>query len=181
MCLLYLPSDTQTNSGSSSDDSDLATFQAKEMFFDSPKFQPYQESNVDSLKSPEFINKYAFFIRVVYICIRLEIPIFVSHKSGALVLASHRELKAAIYLRKKKLLEDHILVLKRQHRAHAIDYTDEYLPFYQSFQREIDAIHKILRNIDGIIAKKIASEQDNLLTMLLPYFRAKERFIETYR
>jgi hypothetical protein len=151
------------------------------MFFDSPKFQPYQESNIDSLKTPEFINKYTFFIRVVYICLRLEIPIFTSYKSGALVLSSYRELRLSIHARKKKLLEDHITILKRQHRSYAIDYSAEYATFYQTTQREMDAIHKILRNLDDIIAKKIVTEQDNLLTMLLPYFRAKERFIETYR
>jgi len=185
MCMLYLPPEeddatdqARTALGSSNDSEQL--YQPKDMFFDSPKFQPYQESNIDSLKSTEFLNKHTFFVRVIYICLQLGISIFASHKSGAIVLLSYRELKLKIYARKKELIGDHILILKKQQRAQTHDYTSEYVPYCQDYQRSMDTIHKILRAINDILAKGIASEQDNLLSMLLPYFRAKERFIEKY-
>lgn len=183
MCQLYLPSDLDPDiDTSTSDDSDSRKQISRpgDMFFDSPKFQPYQESNIDSLRSQEFINKHTFFVKVVYVCLQLSISIFASHKSGALVLLSYRELKVAIYARKKELLGEHIAILKKQHRSPSKDYSSEYNAYCQDFQSRVDTIHKILRAIDDIISKGIATKQDNLLSMLLPYFRAKERFIERY-
>ena len=165
-----------------------------DIFIDSPYFESYQENNIDYLKSEEFLNKYTFFIKVIYFCLKLNINIFSetsnknydkkakqnSNDDRTVIIVSNFNLLKAINLSKRKLISDHIKLLNSHAKLCSKDYTESYVAYVQDYTKKMLTIEKIKRGINSIIDSKIATNSDNLISMLLPYFRAKESFIEEY-
>lgn len=164
-------------------DDDMASITIDEISLESPGFKKYNgKSNTQSteiiLKSEEFDKKYIFFIKILYICLRVNIELF-NIKNNILTFKNNFYLIKSIEKQKKKYMLEHINILKYDYKniANINNNYEKYVNKYIIKQKILD---KIIGYIKKILEHGILKKTDNLLSLLLPYFYKYTEYIEEY-
>jgi hypothetical protein len=148
--------------------------------FSSPVFKKSSKKNSNILESKEFKKKYSFFIKIIFACLKTNVEIF-DIVNESIIFKNIYALIKSIELTKKKLIMEHIELLKNYHRSitQKIDgtYFDDYIPSFVAKNKVID---KILETIKKLTKEEIISSTDNLFILVLPYFYTYTKYIEEY-
>jgi hypothetical protein len=172
ICNLYKNMDCQGNMSISLNEIDIS----------SPKFKKTDKikDSANVLESNEFQKKYSFFIKIIYACLKIDIELF-DIVDGSILFKNNYSLIKSIELQKKKIIMDHMTILKNQHRSISQKinqtYYDEYIPAYIAKNKIID---KILESIKKLIKANVITNSDNLFELILPYFYTYSKYIEEY-
>jgi len=170
ICNLYNNNDNNSSTSISLNDID----------FSSPVFKKTSKKNSNILESKEFKKKYSFFVKIIFACLKTNVEIF-DIVNESIIFKNIYALLKSIELAKKKLIMEHIEILKNHHRsiAQKIDesYFDDYIPGFIAKNKVID---KILETIKKLIKEGIVNNTDNLFTLVLPYFYTYTKYIEEY-
>lgn len=153
--------------------------------FSSPRFTKInskinrRKKQNEILVSDEFTKKYAFFIRIVYACLKINIDIFNS-SSDIITIKNNHQLIKSLEIRKKQLIQEHINILKDQHKNSHRLINKKYEEYCSNFLAKIKIIEKISVAITKLVNADVFGKTDNLLTLILPYFYTYTEFIEEY-
>jgi len=145
----------------------LQTF--SEINFSSPLFLPDR-----SVK--EYTHRTQFIIKVVYVCLRLDVDIFTVQDDGITILNIHNLVKVLSSAR-RRLLTEHIQMLK-QYQHQNLD--DNYLSYHASFVPKVRLVERIIYVLEKLVSQGVLRYQDNLLTLILPYHYHFNEYIEDY-
>ena len=176
ICNLYKPKSKKKTSESLS---------LSEIQFSSPQFKKInvrenrKKNQNEILVSDEFTKKYAFFIRIMYSCLKINVDIF-NINSTIITIKNNYQLIKALDTRKKQLLVDHINILKIQHKNSNQEIDVNYESYCTNFLTKIKIIDKITGALNKLIKFGVFEKTDNLLTLILPYFYTYTDFIEEY-
>jgi len=167
LCKLY-------KSKSSNNDRILLT----DINFSSPDINKikYKKSKQHTLKlnTPEFQRVYSLFIKILYSCLKLDVDIFNSDSNDLVTIKNNYQLIKSIELCKKKYILDHIEVLKSSQKNLLSIDMDPYEKYATDYLVKI----KILNRLIGWIS--IFEKNDNLFSLILPYFYTYTQYIEEY-
>lgn len=155
-----------------------------EIIFSSPEFKKIsgktnKKNQSDILKSNEFMKKYIFFIKILYVCLKIQVDLF-DINENIITLKNNYQLLKTLEIKKKQLIMDHIDILKIQHKNISQKIGLEYETYQHNYIIKIKIIDKILYSINKLIKSNIFEKTDNLLTLILPYFYTYTEFIEEY-
>ena len=156
-----------------------------ELNFESPFFEKNSKKskknkNIESvLNSKEFTSRYAFFIKTIYVCLKIDVEIF-DINNDIMCLNNNYKLIKNLRLRKKKMIEEHLNVLKNMYKNITQGINEKYEAYVSSFIVKINLIDTIVEHIEEYIENKIFDKTDNLLTLILPFFYTYTQFIEEY-
>lgn len=129
------------------------------------------------MNKQEFKERYAFFIRIVYSCLKLEIELFDKHG----VIKNNQMLIREINAMKRIMIDEHIKLLSNQKSNIHPMFFANYEEYARLFVKKI----RLADNITRVYAKLIELEHikltDNLLNLVLSYlFRSRKHIIESY-
>lgn len=157
----------------------------EEIQFSSPKLKkiknikPTKKNQTDILKSDEFNKNYTFFIRIIYACLKIEVELF-NFDDDILTLKNNYQLLKSLEQKKKKLIAEHILILKNQYKNSSKEISSDYSDYYAGYIIKVRIIDKIIGSINKLIKLEIFEKTDNLFTLILPYFYTYTKYIEEY-
>ena len=137
------------------------------------------ERDADVLKSPEFSKKYAFFVRIVFACLKVKVDIF-NEYDGIIVLKNNYQLLRSLETRKKQLIAAHIDVLRSQARNITVELGDVYGQFLKSYINKTRIIDRVHASISKLIRAQTFEPTDNMMSLILPYFYTWTEVIEEY-
>lgn len=151
-----------------------------DLVFSSPQFDCSVITNnqIDTLKSPEFVKKYTFFIKTIYALLKMEIELF-DTKKGIIVVHNNYQLTKSLETTKKQTITDHILFLKKWLKNEWVN-THHYHLYVTEFVTKIKILEKIACGIQKLVKLNIIQQNDNLLSLILPYFYVYDQYIEIY-
>jgi len=163
----------------------LNSLSLSEINLSSPEFKKIniskknKKAQADILKSPEFDKKYTFFIKIIYASLKINIELF-DINDNILTLKNNYQFVKALEFKKKKLITEHLIILKAQYKNISEKISLDYHTFYQNYIMKIKIIDKIAGYIDKLIKHNVFEKTDNLLTLILPYFYTYTEYIEEY-
>lgn len=126
------------------------------------------------INTPEFQKIYILFIKILYSCLKLEVEIFDTDKDNCYTIKNNYQLIRSIELRKKKDILEHIEVLKTNIKK--VSSTDTII--YEKHVNDHLVKMKILNKLIGWIS--IFEKNNNLFSLILPYFYKYTQYIEEY-
>lgn len=135
--------------------------------------------DADVLKSPEFTKKYAFFIRIVFACLKVGVDVF-NENNGILTLKNNYQLLRSLENRKKQLIAEHIEVLRFQARNITVELGEVYGQFLKSFANKTRIVDRVHASISKLIRAQTFEPTDNMMSLILPYFYTWTEIIEEY-
>lgn len=138
-----------------------------------------KKNQIEILKAPEFMKKYSFFIKILYSCLKMDVELF-NTDDDVLTLKNNYHVIKSLEAQKKNLINQHIEVLKLQHKNVFQPVSIDYEKFYKAYITKIKIIDKIIYLLNKIIKSGICENTDNLLSLILPYFYTYTEFIEEY-
>lgn len=152
--------------------------------FKKEKINPHQ---IDILKSKNFLNKYSFFIKILYACFKIDIELF-DNINGILILKNNYKLIKTLIIKKKFLITEHICILKNQYlnisknikEENVQRNLEEYDEYIYNYIAKIKIIDKIMYYLNKLIEFNILKKTDNILSLILPYFYTYNNYIEEY-
>lgn len=155
-----------------------------EIKLSSPEFKKISKNSrkknfKDVLKSEDFQKTYLQFIRLLHACLKIGIEIFESD-DDIIVIKNNYHLIKTLENRKKRLIADHINVLKMQSKNVANKIDAEYDDYSYTYIMKVRIIDKILEMINKMIKNGIMQNNDTLLSLILPYFYQYQNYIEEY-
>lgn len=172
ICNLYKTKQNNTNS-----------INLSEIQLSTPNFKKNNKTNkknrMDTLKSPEFLKKYTFFIKIMYSCLKMDVELF-DIDSNILTLKNNYHVLKSLEVQKKNLITEHVEILKTQYKNVSNPIPASYDIFYKKYITKIKIIDRIIYSINKIIKAGICDNTDNLLTLILPYFYTYTEIIEEY-
>ena len=146
-----------------------------EYLLESPTFQ----KDRGGIRSSEFQNRYNYVIKIVYTMMRLDVP-FYRVSGHSTVFCTMYQLDQNISDYKREIVAEHIKVLREQARhAEEDDYT-QYCQYNKMYLHALKIAERIRHLIRKALESGVLNKTDNLLTLLIPYFRKKEQYIEEY-
>ncbi len=151
----------------------------------SPKFEKVnpktnkKKKQEEILHSEEFRKKYDFFVRIIFSCLEMDIEIFDMSDEFATLKNNYKLTKSMEY-RKKKLIEEHYLILKEQYKYMNKKLDDNYEAYVSEYILKIKIIDKMIGSIDSLIQSKVFERTDNLFSLIIPYFYTYVSIIEEY-
>lgn len=150
--------------------------------FSSPNFvneKLNNKTNENILNTEEFKKKYAFFVRIIYSCLKMNIDIF-TVINGVAVLKNNYNIIKSLCSKKKELLTQQINLSK--HLIKNIDkpVSDDYEETITDITMKIKIIDKITGSINKLISTNVFANTDNLFTLIIKYFYVYTQFIEEY-
>lgn len=131
------------------------------------------------LQSTEFKQKYDFFIRIIFSCLKMEIEIFDMTDNFATLKNNYKLMKSMEH-RKKKLIEGHYLILKEQYKNITKKLDIEYETYVSEYILQIKIIDKMIGSINRLIQTEVFEKTDNLFSLVIPYFYTYVGIIEEY-
>lgn len=136
----------------------------------------YKENKqtLEKINTPEFQRVYCLFIKILYSCFKLEVEIFDVNKDNFATIKNNYQLIKSIELCKKKYILEHIEILKSNQKK--LSSTD--LLVYEDYVAEYLVKMKILNKLIGWIS--ILEKNNNLFSLILPYFYKYTQYIEEY-
>ena len=156
-----------------------------DIVFSSPHFKKVKSEDIKKcdtsiLETYEFSKKYAFFIRVIYACLKIGIELFNVTGNNIITLKNNYQLLKSLEKRKKTMIRDHISILN----THITNINDpiesDYESFFNDYVSKIKIIDRVYFLIKRLINEKVFDQTDNMLSLLLPYFYNYTEFIEVY-
>lgn len=157
--------------------------QLNEIIFTSPDFKKITDTKnkkyLEVIKSADFKKKYSFFIKIMHACLKIGVEIFDIGDDIA-ILKNNYQLIKALETRKRKVLADHIIVLKNQYKNTSQPVHESYDKYNEDCITIIKIIDKLIGFINKLVKTDIFDKSDNLLTLILPYFYIYTEFIEEY-
>lgn len=137
------------------------------------------KKQLNTLKTPEFQKKYAFFIRIIYSCLKMDIEIF-DTRHTTLILKNNYCLIKSLEAGKKQMALHHINCLKSFCRNPSPALTPEYESYCGEFILKVKIIDKMIKSINKLIDSRVFDKTDNLFSLILPYFYTYAEYIEEY-
>jgi|SRR5579872_7062278 len=131
------------------------------------------------LQSTEFKQKYDFFIRIIFSCLKMDIEIFDMTKNFVTLKNNYKLMKSMEH-RKKKLIEGHYLILKEQYKNITKKLDMEYELYVSEYILKIKIIDKMIGSINRLIQTEVFEKTDNLFSLVIPYFYTYVGIIEEY-
>jgi hypothetical protein len=166
--------------------SDLDSINLDEIQFSTPDFKSgnkidksTRKKHQNILNSAEFKKKYAFFVRIIYACLKMDIAIF-DIVNGVATLKNNYQLIKSLEIRKKGFLNEHLLIIKYQLKNVSKTINEDYETYLKDYVTKIKIIDKITGSINKLIDTEVFSKTDNLFTLILPYFYVYTEYIEEY-
>lgn len=155
-----------------------------EINFSSPEFKKItntkdKKKQAEILKSVEFTKKYAFFVRILYACLKIDVEIF-DISNDIPTLKNNYQLIKSLESKKKSLIADHVAVLKNQYKNISQKIGEEYETYTKNNLDKIKIIDKIIGFINKLVKNNVFEKTDSMLSLILPYFYAYTEFIEEY-
>ena len=95
-------------------------------------------------------------------------------------LKNNYKLTKSMEYRKKKLIEEHYLILKEQYKYMNKKLDDNYEAYVSEYILKIKIIDKMIGSIDSLIQSKVFERTDNLFSLIIPYFYTYVSIIEEY-
>jgi hypothetical protein len=130
------------------------------------------------INTPEFQRIYSLFIKILYSCLKLGVDIFdtdSNNSNNPVTIKNNYQLIKSIELCKKKYILEHIEILKSGQKN--LSSTD--ISSYEIYIKSDYLVKmKILNKLIGWI--NIFEKNDNLLSLVLPYFYTYTQYIEEY-
>jgi hypothetical protein len=133
----------------------------------------------DVLKTNEFIKKYSFFIKTIYVSLKVGVEIF-NTKNGIITLKNNHQFIRSLENKKKQIIMEHISILKMHYKNISQKIGLEYERYYEKYLSKIKIIDRVSELLNKSIQLGIMERTDNLLTLILPYFYVYTDFIEEY-
>lgn len=156
-----------------------------EITFSTPDFQKTKidlkkiKKQLDILKTKEFQKKYAFFIRIIYSSLKIGVEIFDISDMTVSLKNNYRLIKS-IEQCKKKLIEEHVNILKNHYKNISVAIDNNYDDYIKSYLVKVKILDKIIASINKLINGKVFDKTDNLFSLILPYFYTYTEYIEEY-
>jgi hypothetical protein len=138
-----------------------------------------KKNHEEILQSTEFKQKYDFFIRIIFSCLKMDIEIFDMADNFATLKNNYKLIKSMEH-RKKKLIEGHFLILKEQYRNITKKLDIEYETYVSEYILKIKIIDKMIGSVNRLIQTEVFEKTDNLFSLVIPYFYNYVRIIEEY-
>jgi hypothetical protein len=167
----------------------LHSISLKDINITSPYFRniKYNTRQIDILRSDEFFKKYVFFIKIIYSCLKLDINLFDVNDNIATFKNNYHLIKTLL-IYKKKLINENIKLLKSYYgycHEKEVNYNNderliEYENFVTNFIIKIKIINKLVNYMKKLIQDNIFTKNDNLFSIILPYFYQHTEYIEEY-
>lgn len=136
-----------------------------------------KEDNI--LRSKEFVKKYNFIIKVLYVCLKIDVDIFDIGDNMVTIKNNYRLIKS-LANKKRKLIMEHINVLKDHYQNVEKQIDVEYEKYHDSYLSKIRLVDKVIGYINKLVDFGVLKRTDNLLTLILPYFYNYANYIEEY-
>lgn len=150
----------------------------------SPNFdRSVKNNNKRILESEEFKKKYSFFIKIILGCLKMDVVIFEEEKTkkqSFVIIKNNYQLVKSIMKRKQKLIDEHIEILKEQRKTPSVFIDETYSDYCDNFIIRMKLLDSLAAHLDRIIQRDILERQDNLLSLIIPYFHISEEYIEEY-
>jgi hypothetical protein len=173
LCSIYKISDSHKKG------TDIMT---DDLYMSSPNFKKSTKTDKKTklkIDTDEFKKKYAFFIKIIYSCLRLNIQLFNETDDGD-ILKNNYQLLKSLEKKKKDMITDHMNILKSHCHKLQEDIDDNYSEYVENYIKRMKIIQNIMNTINKLLTRKIMEKTDNLLNLLLPYFYSYNRYIESY-
>lgn len=158
--------------------------------FSSPEFQGQAEfqrgtanantkNTMDILESEQFYKRYAFYIKTLYACLKLDVDIF-DLSDDVLTLKNNYYMIKTLEKKKREIIEDNIKILKVYSKNILKKMDEKYEQYSVTAINKIKLVDKIMKSIKKLIENDVFEKTDNLSSLILPYFYVKAEFIERY-
>lgn len=128
----------------------------------------------------EFQKKYSFFIKIIHSCLKLKIKIFDCQDDVA-VLKNNYDLITTLQKYKKRLIANNIRILREMYQEINQPIVPQYDVYHQEFYLKLCITQQILSNVRKLVSRDVLKKNDNLLSLVMPYFYKRCRFIEEYK
>jgi len=157
----------------------------EDVHFSSPIFEKINPKNTkkkkhdEILNSEEFRKKYDFFIKIIFTCLKMNIDIFDITGDFA-TLNNNYKLAKTMEHNKKKIIEEHYLLLKEQHKHVNQKLDIIYEKYVFSYILKIKIIDKMIESINILVKNNVFDRTDNLFSLIIPYFYNHRNIIEEY-
>lgn len=138
-----------------------------------------RQKQAEILKSPEFVKKYSFFVKIIYACLRINVEIF-EIDNKYLTLKNNYQIIKSLEHKKKTLISEHMTILKNQYKNISEPIDTEYNSYYDNYIMKIKIIDRAMLLIQKLIKHQIFEKTDTLLSLILPYFYNYTEYIEEY-
>ncbi len=139
-------------------------------------------SQDEIIKSSNFIKRYKVFLKIIFSALLINVDIFKIYRDNQVFMNLY-DMKNSFLKRKKKILQDvsnnindNTKVLKD---LLEVKY-DSYEKIFLYSITQIKVIDKVVSIICKIIAMKLLSETDSIISLIMPFFYKYQDFIETY-
>lgn len=180
LCNLYQTKETTKNSQKKRET--YSSISLTDMTFSSPSFQKdkRRSKNLDVLKTQEFQKRYIWLIRMIYVCLKIDVDILNESEDTATIKTNYQLLKT-FETKKKQLLREHIEIMKKHlGKINNPVYEAEYEEYYSSFRVNIKILDKITADLNKVIDANILDKTDTIMSLILPYFYTYAEYIEEY-
>lgn len=151
-----------------------------DIVFSSPDVSKVTKNNnlkKNKLNTPEFNKIYTLFIKLLHACLKLKVEIFtVSNKKDDIycVIKNNYNLIKSIESSKKKIITDHINILQKQHKHISSINISEYETYLTEYVMKLKIFDRLISWVD------VLEKNDNLCSLILPYFYTYTEYIEEY-
>lgn len=156
----------------------------EEVELTSPRFDKPKKNAKKILDSEEFRKKYRFFIKIIFLCIKIGVELFDKEKTKKgdefMIIKNNYQLMKSIVKKKQELIDEHILDLRNQRKNAHMQLDENYKDYANNFIIKTQLLDTILRYIDRITTEGIMDRSDNMFSLIIPYFHKPEEFIEEY-
>lgn len=122
----------------------------------------------------EFQKMYNLFIKLLYSCLKLDIEIFNENSDTFCVIKNNYQLIKSVEIQKKKFVLEHINILKNHCKNISKTDTNAYEKYVTEYILKMKIVDKLIGWIN------IFEKNDNLFSLILPYFYIYTEYIEEY-
>lgn len=136
---------------------------------------------INKLQTDEFLKKYDSFIKIIYMCLKLDISIFNTKSKNIVLIKTNKVLLESLSMHKRQVMKEHLSIIKEQYKFIDQEINDDYLTFVKICVSKMKAIDRLSIKIRRLIEEKYVKENDSVLNIVLPYFYNKIKYIEEYK
>jgi hypothetical protein len=124
------------------------------------------------INTPEFQKVYCLFVKIIYSCLMLHVEIF-DKDDDIVTMKNNYKLMHSIEHRRRKYVSEHMEILNKEKKKSSINIT-----VYEKYVSDYILKIKIINKLTGWLS--ILEKNDNLFSLILPYFYVYREFIEEY-
>jgi hypothetical protein len=140
------------------------------------------KSKDEIIKSTNFIKRYTVFLKIIFSALLINVEIFKIYRDNQVFMNLY-DMKNSFLKRKKKILQEITIQIddntKLLKNLLEITYLD-YQKIFSITITQIKVIDKVVSIINKIIERKLITETESIMNLVMPYFYKYQDFIETY-